>query len=140
MFSSARTGYGPANYCSNIQKDNVTEQVLKLIEIVLHGRIRKMNECQICDEFRKRSGTADWLFALRQFVEKRSEMQWSKHSIVTLCLGSVDLATSFVGHTVSITLNWNRDYFKHSFMKSLLDVITVSDTKSILEPKLKKNG
>ena len=53
-------------------------QVLKLLERVLDGRIRKKMECDIGEKqqrFRKGRGTTDGLFTLRQFVEKKLEKQ-----------------------------------------------------------------
>ena len=63
-------------------------QVLKLLERVLDGRIRKKIECEIGEEqqgFRKERGTTDGLFTLRQSVEKKLEKQGS------MCIGCVDL-------------------------------------------------
>ena len=81
-------------------------QVLKLLERVLDGRIRKKIECEIGEEqqgFRKGRGTTDGLFTLRQFVEKKLEKQGC------MCIGFVDLEKAF--HTVSrkmvmATLRW----------------------------------
>ncbi len=52
----------------------LVSQVLKLLERVLDGRIRKNIECEIGEEqqeFRKGRGTTDGLFTLRQVVEKK---------------------------------------------------------------------
>ena len=51
-------------------------QVLKLLERVLDGRIRKKIKCEIGEEqqgFRQWRGATDGLFTLRQFVEKKPE-------------------------------------------------------------------
>ena len=63
-------------------------QVLKLLERVLDGRIRKKIECEIGEEqqgFRKGRGTTDGFFTPRQFVEKKLEKQGS------MCISFVDL-------------------------------------------------
>ena len=67
-------------------------QVLKLLERVVDGRIRKKVECEIGEEqqgFRKGRGTTDGLFTLRQFVERKLEKQGS------MCIGFVDLEKAF---------------------------------------------
>ena len=81
-------------------------QVLKLLERVLDGRIRKKIECEIGEEqqgFRKGRGTTDGLFTLRQFVEKKLEKQGS------MCIGFVDLEKAFdtvLREMVMATLRW----------------------------------
>ena len=81
-------------------------QVLKLLERVLDGRIRKTIECEIGEEqqgFRKGRGTTDGLFTLRQFVEKKLEKQGR------VCIGFVDLEKAFdtvSREMVMATLRW----------------------------------
>ena len=71
----------------------LVSQVLKLLERVLDGRIRKNIECEIGEEqqgFRKGRGTTDGLFTLRQVVEKKLKKSkgacvldlstWRRHS------------------------------------------------------------
>ena len=53
--------------------------VMKLLERILDGRIRKRVEQELGEEqhgIRKGRGTTDRMFALRQLAEKRLEMQW----------------------------------------------------------------
>ena len=67
-------------------------QVLKLLERVLDARIRRRVEGDFGEEqqgFRKRRGTADGMYVLRQMVEKRLEVQGS------MALGFVDLEKAF---------------------------------------------
>ena len=67
-------------------------QVLKLLESVLDGRIRKKIESEIGEEqqgFRKGRGTTDGLFTLKQFVEKKLEKQGN------MCIGFVDMEKAF---------------------------------------------
>ena len=55
-------------------------QVLKLLEMVLDGRVSRRVECDFGEEqqgFRKERGTADGVYVLRQMVEKRLEVQGS---------------------------------------------------------------
>ena len=79
-------------------------QVLKLLERVLDARIRRRVEGDFGEEqqvFRKRRGTADGMYVLRQMVEKRLEVQGS------MALGFVDLEKDF--NTVPrkmATLRW----------------------------------
>ena len=52
--------------------------IMKLLERILDGRIRKKIEQELGEGkqgFRKGRGTTDGMFALRQLVEKRLEMQ-----------------------------------------------------------------
>ena len=66
--------------------------VLKLLERVLDGRIRKTIEGEIGEVqqgFGKGRGTTDGLFTLRQFVEEKLEKQGS------MCIGFVDLLKAF---------------------------------------------
>ena len=58
-------------------------QVLKLLATVLDARIRRRVEGDFGEEqqgFRKRRGTSDGMYVLRQMVEKRMEVQgsWSR--------------------------------------------------------------
>ena len=53
-----------------------TNHVLKVLERILDGRIRRIVECEMEEEqqgFRRRRGTADGMFTLRQLVEKKPE-------------------------------------------------------------------
>ena len=81
-------------------------QVLKLLERVLDGQIRKKIDCEICEEqqgFRKGRGTTDGLFTLRQFVEKTLETQGST------CISFVDLEKAIdtvSREMVMATLRW----------------------------------
>ena len=52
--------------------------VLKVLERILDGRIRRIVECEMGEEqqcFRRGGGMADGMFTLRQLVEKRLEEQ-----------------------------------------------------------------
>ena len=52
--------------------------IMKLLERILDGRIRKKVEQELCEEqqgFRKGRGMTDGMFALRQPVDKRLEIQ-----------------------------------------------------------------
>ena len=63
-------------------------QVLKLLERVLDARIRRIVEGDFGEDqqgFRKGRGTADGMYAMRQMVEKRLEVEGS------MALGFVDL-------------------------------------------------
>ena len=81
-------------------------QVLKLLERMLDGRIRKKIECEIGEEqqgFRKGRGTTDGLSTLRQFVEKKLKKQES------MCIGFVDVEKAFdtvSREMVMATLRW----------------------------------
>ena len=61
--------------------------IMKLLERTLDGRIRKRVEQEFGEQqgFRKGKGTTDGMFALRQLVEKRLEMQGR------MAVGCVDL-------------------------------------------------
>ena len=60
---------------------------MKLLERILDGRIRKKVEQE--QGFRKGRGTTDGMFALRQMVEKRLEMQGR------MAVGFVDLEKAY---------------------------------------------
>ena len=81
-------------------------QVLKLLERVLDAKIRRRVECDFGEEqqgFMKGRGTADGMYALRQMVEKRLEVQGS------MALGFVDLEKAFdtvPREMVMATLQW----------------------------------
>ena len=67
--------------------------IIKLLERTLDGRIRKRVEQEFGEEqqgFRKGKGKTDWMFALRQLVEKRLEMQGR------MAMGFVDLLRKMV--------------------------------------------
>ena len=67
-------------------------QVLKLLERVLDARVRGIVEGDFGEEqqwFRKRRGTADGMYVLRQMVEKRLAVQGS------MALGFFDLVKAF---------------------------------------------
>ena len=66
--------------------------IMKLLERILDGRIRKRVEQELAEEqqgFRKGRGTTDGMFALRQLVEKRLEMQGR------MAVGFVDLEKAY---------------------------------------------
>ena len=66
--------------------------IMKLLERILDGRIRKKVEQELGEEqqgFRKGRGTTDGMFALRQMVEKRLEMQGR------MAVGFVDLEKAY---------------------------------------------
>ena len=66
--------------------------IMKLLERILDGRIRKRVEQEFGEEqqgFRKCRGTIDGMFALTQLVEKRLEMQGR------MAVGFVDLEKAF---------------------------------------------
>ena len=98
---------GDAHDLGKYRGITLVSQVLKLLERVLDGRIRKNIECEIGEEqqgFRKGRGTTDGLFTLRQFVEKKLKKKQG-----SMCIGFVDLEKAF--DTVSrkmvmATLRW----------------------------------
>ena len=62
--------------------------VLKELERILDGRIRRIVECEMGEEqqgFRRGRGTADGMFTVRQLVEKKLERQEN------MALGFIDL-------------------------------------------------
>ena len=66
--------------------------IMKLLERILGGRIRKRVEQELGEEqqgSRKGRGTTDGMFALRQMVEKRLEMQGR------MAVGFVDLEKAY---------------------------------------------
>ena len=81
-------------------------QVLKMLERVLDARIRRRVECDLGEEqqgFRRRRGTADGMYVLRQMAMKKLEVQGS------MALGFVDLKKACdTGHRemVMATLLW----------------------------------
>ena len=81
--------HDPGNY----RGITLLSQVLKLLERVLDGRIRRGVECDFGEEqqgFRKRRGTADAMYIMRHMAEKRFEVQGS------MALGFADLEKAFV--------------------------------------------
>ena len=80
--------------------------IMKLLESILDGRIRKKVEQELGEEqqgFRKGRGTTDGMFALRQMVEKRMEMQGR------MAVGFVDLEKAYdtvPRETVMATVRW----------------------------------
>ena len=79
---------------------------MKVLERILDGRIRKRVEMEIGEEqqgFRKGRGMTDGMFALRQLVEKRLEVQGEME------LGFVDLekaSNTVLREMVMATLRW----------------------------------
>ena len=75
-----------------ILRHKFLSHILKLLERILDGRIRKRVEQELGEEqqgFRKGRGTTDGMFALRQLVEKRLEMQGK------MAVGFVDLEKAY---------------------------------------------
>ena len=78
--------------------------IIKLLERILDVRIRKKVEQELGEEqqgFRKGRGTTDGMFALRQMVEKRLEMQGRT------AVGFVNLEKAYdKGEMVMATVRW----------------------------------
>ena len=80
--------------------------VLKMLERILDGRIRRTVECELEKEppgFRRGKGTADGMFTLRQLVEKKLEGHEN------MALGLIDLGKAYdiVPKDVAMaTLRW----------------------------------
>ena len=79
---------------------------MKLLERILEGRIRKRVEQELGEKqhrFRKGRGMTDGMFALRQLVEKRLEMQGR------MAVGFVDLEKAYdtvPREMVTATVRW----------------------------------
>ena len=80
--------------------------VLKMLERILDGRIRRIVECEMGEEqqgFRRWRGTADGMSTLRQLVEKKLEGQEN------MALGFIDLEKAYdtvPRYMVMATLRW----------------------------------
>ena len=64
--------------CKTQEGFTLLSHIMKLLEMILDGRTRKRVEQELDEKqqgFRKRRGTTGEMFALRQLVEKRLDMQ-----------------------------------------------------------------
>ena len=68
---------GDVHDLGKYQVITLLSHVLKMLERILDGRIRRIVECEMGEQqgFRRRRGMADGMFILRQLVEKRLEGQ-----------------------------------------------------------------
>ena len=90
----------------NYRGITLLSHIMKVLERILDGRIRKRVEQELGEEqqgFRKSRVTTDGMFALRQLVEKRLEMQGR------MAVGFVDLEKAYdtvPREMVKATLRW----------------------------------
>ena len=88
---SCRKRKGNVYYPGKYQSIMLLSHVVKVLERILDGRIRRIVECEMGKEqqgFRRGRGMADGMFTLKQLVEKKLEGQKN------MALGFIDLETA----------------------------------------------